>query len=189
MILCHNCLHKEKVGAIYCSECGAQLIFDEGVPTSGIQINKSVTQELTPLEPSTSFTYPFAVDFPAGGSGVRVILNLVASGEMINLAASDEVTLGRVSEGQPIIPDIDLSPYKAYEAGVSRMHASIRIREGAVSITDLGSANGTRIIGRQISAHIPYPVKTGDILTLGKLKIQLLVETRSGDTGAKGVGG
>jgi hypothetical protein len=189
MILCHNCLHKEKVGAIYCSECGAQLIFDEGVPTSGIQIGKPSTQELNPPEPPSPSTYPFVVDFPAGGASARVLLNLVASGEMVKLAARDEVTLGRVSEGQPIIPDVDLSPYKAYEAGVSRMHASIRIREGAVSITDLGSANGTRINGRQISAHIPYPIKNGDILTLGKLKIQLLVEARPAATRAKGVGG
>lgn len=183
MILCHNCLHKEKVGAVYCSECGAQLIFTEGVPTSGIQSTRPTTQDLTPPEPAApktaprSSTYPFVSEFMEAESGARVMLNLVASGDMLKLGESEEATLGRVSEGQPIVPDIDLSPYKAYEAGVSRMHASIKVRESSVSVTDLGSANGTRINGRQISAHIPYPIKNGDILTLGKFKIQLLVES------------
>jgi pSer/pThr/pTyr-binding forkhead associated (FHA) protein len=94
------------------------------------------------------------------------------------LAGQDEVTLGRVSEGQPVVPDIDLTPYKAYEDGVSRMHASIRIIEDQVLITDLGSANGTRVNGMQITSHIPYPVKHGDILTLGKFKIQILLRNR-----------
>ena len=177
MILCHNCLHKEKVGALFCSECGAQLIFSEGVPTSGIQINRGTTQDLVPPEPAKPATYPFISSPTAVGVGAKVMLNLVSTGDVLRLEGREEMTLGRVSEGQPIIPDIDLSPYKAYESGVSRMHASIKIREGIISITDLGSANGTRINGRQISAHIPYPIKNGDILTLGKFKIQILVET------------
>jgi pSer/pThr/pTyr-binding forkhead associated (FHA) protein len=47
-----------------------------------------------------------------------------------------------------------------------------------VLITDLGSANGTRVNGMQITSHIPYPVKHGDILTLGKFKIQILLRNR-----------
>jgi len=55
------------------------------------------------------------------------------------------------------------------------MHASLKLIDEQVMITDLGSANGTRINGRQISAHIPYPIRHGDILTLGKFKIQILL--------------
>jgi pSer/pThr/pTyr-binding forkhead associated (FHA) protein len=184
MILCHNCLHKEKIGAVYCSECGSQLVFSEGVPTSGIQANTPTTQDLVPPETSKPVTYPFTTtEHPTTSAPINVMLNLVATGDVISLADRDEATLGRVSEGQPIIPDIDLSPFKAYEAGVSRMHASIRIRESAISVTDLGSANGTRINGRQISSHIPYPIKSGDILTLGKFKIQVLVETSQRNIG------
>lgn len=94
------------------------------------------------------------------------------------IIGQSEFTLGRVNEGQPIVPDIDLTPYKAYESGVSRMHASIKVEEDQVSITDLGSANGTRINGRQITAQIPYPIKHGDILTLGKFKIQILMQPK-----------
>jgi hypothetical protein len=167
MILCPNCLHKEMVGAMFCSECGAQLIFPTGVPTGVIRSTTAVLQpagtNLPPPPPTVGLT---------GTSSLN--LNLVSTGDILPVNMQGEVTIGRVSEGQPVIPDIDLSPYKAYESGVSRMHASLRLLDNQVLITDLGSANGTRINGRQISAHIPYPIKHGDILTLGKFKIQIL---------------
>jgi pSer/pThr/pTyr-binding forkhead associated (FHA) protein len=50
--------------------------------------------------------------------------------------------------------------------------------EDLVVVTDLGSANGTRVNGMQITPHIPYPIKHGDILSLGKFKIQLLLRNR-----------
>lgn len=170
MILCQNCLHKEMLGAMFCSECGAQLVYATGVPTSGIRMT---TSNLRPKEVSLKGT-PLPVTFP----DASVSLNIISTGDVIPLAGQDEVTLGRMSEGQPVVPDIDLTPYKAYEAGVSRMHASIRIIEDQVLITDLGSANGTRVNGMQITPHIPYPMKHGDILTLGKFKIQILLRNR-----------
>jgi len=166
MILCPNCLHKEMVGAMFCSECGAQLIFPTGVPTGTIRPTTAglQTPENIPSPPSLATL-----------SESHISLNLISTGDVVPVSVQKEITLGRVSEGQPVIPDIDLTPYKAYEAGVSRMHASLRLIEDQIMITDLGSANGTRINGRQISAHIPYPVRHGDILTLGKFKIQILL--------------
>jgi hypothetical protein len=170
MILCQNCLHNEMLGAMFCSECGAQLIYATGVPTSSIQATTSNlrAKDVGLKGPPLPVTFPDAL----------VSLNIISTGDVLPLAGQDEVTLGRVSEGQPVVPDIDLTPYKAYEAGVSRMHASIRIIEDQVLITDLGSANGTRVNGMQITSHIPYPVKHGDILTLGKFKIQILLRNR-----------
>jgi pSer/pThr/pTyr-binding forkhead associated (FHA) protein len=97
------------------------------------------------------------------------------SGQIIPLENRTEFTLGRSAEGQPILPDIDLAPYRGYEHGVSRLHASIVLSGQDVLATDLGSANGSRLNGVKIPPHKPNPVKHGDILTLGKLKIQLLI--------------
>jgi pSer/pThr/pTyr-binding forkhead associated (FHA) protein len=140
------------------------------VPTSGI---RETTSHLRSKEVSLKGP-PLPVAFP----DALVSLNIISSGDVLPLVGQEEVTLGRVSEGQPVVPDIDLTPYKAYEAGVSRMHASIRMVEDQVLITDLGSANGTRVNGLQITPHIPYPMKHGDILTLGKFKIQILLRNR-----------
>ena len=58
-----------------------------------------------------------------------VTLHLLDTGQVLPLSERNEFTLGRISEGQPIMPDIDLSPYQAYANGVSRLHAVIK-REG-----------------------------------------------------------
>jgi pSer/pThr/pTyr-binding forkhead associated (FHA) protein len=96
-------------------------------------------------------------------------------GSIIPLEGGLEFTLGRVSGNQPILPDIDLTPYKAYENGVSRLHATIKIDNEAVSVTDLGSANGTRVNGKKVAAHTRQSIQNEDILTLGKFKIQVLI--------------
>jgi hypothetical protein len=71
--------------------------------------------------------------------------------------------------------EIDLSSFMAYEAGVSRRHALISLTDDRVTITDLESANGTRLNGQDILANLPSDLDHGDILTLGKLKIQFLI--------------
>jgi len=92
------------------------------------------------------------------------------------LVGRAEFTLGRVSEGQPLIPEIDLSVYKAYDQGVSRLHAVLSIRTDQVSITDLGSANGTWLNGVRLPPHTAHTLKNGDLISLGTMKIQALIE-------------
>ena len=174
MILCPNCLHKEMVGALFCSECGMQLIYEKGPTTEIIQNSSFIKAEILEREGAMKVPPPP----PSAGSDSMVSLNMISTGDIVPVTGYSEVTLGRVSEGQPIIPDIDLSPYKAYESGVSRMHASLQLDENQITVTDLGSANGTRINGMKITSQIPYPVKHGDILTLGKFKIQILLRNR-----------
>jgi len=83
--------------------------------------------------------------------------------------------VGRVSKGQSILPDVDLEPYTAYESGVSRLHARIRIEEHAIWITDLGSANGTRLNNEKLTPHQDYPLSNKDVVRLGRLNVQALV--------------
>jgi pSer/pThr/pTyr-binding forkhead associated (FHA) protein len=80
-----------------------------------------------------------------------------------------------VSGNQPILPDLDLTGYQAYEGGVSRLHATLKIEKVGITVTDLGSANGTRLNGKKIPPHTPQPLENGDILALGKFKVQVLI--------------
>ncbi len=73
------------------------------------------------------------------------------------------------------MPDVDLSPYEAYTQGVSRLHSCLKIINQRVVITDLGSSNGTRVNGQKIMPHIDYPLNHGDVIALGKLKVQVLI--------------
>ncbi len=97
-------------------------------------------------------------------------LHLLDSGQVLPLAGRTEFTMGRVADRQPILPDVDLSPYEAYTQGVSRLHASLKIINQRVVITDLGSSNGTGVNGQKIMPHIDYPLNHGDVVALGKLK-------------------
>ncbi len=169
MIVCSNCKHANLTGAMFCAECGAQLFKGDSLTTQAIEettnrfkLGRKVKEEL----------YPSLINgVDAWGS-----LHLLDTGQVLPLSSRNEFTLGRISEGQPIMPDIDLSPYQAYAAGVSRLHAVIK-RDGARTVfMDLGSANGTFVNGNRLSPNVEQTVNHGDVLVLGKLKIQLLVK-------------
>jgi pSer/pThr/pTyr-binding forkhead associated (FHA) protein len=42
-------------------------------------------------------------------------------------------------------------------------------------ITDLGSANGTRVNEQMLTPHQEFPLSDKDVVRLGRLKIQALV--------------
>lgn len=54
------------------------------------------------------------------------------------------------------------------DSSVSRSHAVITAEGGRFTITDLGSANGTRVDGVRITAEQPYPLHAGAVIWLGK---------------------
>jgi pSer/pThr/pTyr-binding forkhead associated (FHA) protein len=74
------------------------------------------------------------------------------------------------------MPDIDLSPYQAYASGVSRLHAVVKRDGPRVILMDLGSANGTYINGKRLTTNVEQVLNHGDIVALGKLKIQVLIK-------------
>jgi len=74
------------------------------------------------------------------------------------------------------MPDIDLTPYQAYENGVSRLHAVLKKNDNRVIIMDLGSSNGTYVNGVRLKPENEYPLSHGNIIALGKLKIQFLMQ-------------
>lgn len=104
-----------------------------------------------------------------------ISLHLVESGKVIHLSDKKDFTLGRAVEGQSILPDVDLSAFEAFSQGVSRMHVSLRIMNGDVYVMDLGSSNGTKINGQKIVPHVEYSISHGDLVTLGRLKVQVLL--------------
>lgn len=167
MIICPNCQHKEMSGAVYCTKCGAQLV-DMSVATHKIKTaeTRQVAQHdsgLTPPPPPTHLQS-------------WISLNMVESGQILPLADRTEFTLGRSAEGQPIVPDVDLSPHNAYANGVSRLHAVLKLIQEQIVIMDLGSSNGTYLNGSRLPPYVETPVAHGDVIYLGKLKIQVLIE-------------
>jgi hypothetical protein len=151
---------------MFCAECGAQLDGIETLTTQAIT-NEQIANELNRKAPR-----PDPLSVPANS---WISLHLMDSGKILPLASRNEFTLGRLSEGQPIMPDIDLTPYQAYASGVSRLHAVVKRDADRVLVMDLGSSNGTYLNGRRLNPHMEESLNHGDIVALGKLKIQILL--------------
>jgi hypothetical protein len=151
---------------MFCAECGAQLDGIETLTTQAIT-NEQIANELKQKAPR-----PDPLSTPTNS---WISLHLMDSGKILPLASRNEFTLGRLSEGQPIMPDIDLTPYQAYASGVSRLHAVVKRDADRVLVMDLGSSNGTYLNGRRLNPHMEESLNHGDIVALGKLKIQILL--------------
>lgn len=170
MILCPNCHNQELSGALFCSECGASLVATEASTTQHIERHQTgiLSFQTRPLSPPVPAVHVDRTD-------AEISLHLIESGMILNLSGQPEFTLGRASEGQPVVPDVDLTPYEAYAQGVSRLHAALRLNDQRVFITDLGSSNGTRVNGQKILPNVDYPLNHGDVVALGKFKMQVLI--------------
>ncbi len=166
MIICSNCKHANITGTMFCVECGAQLIGRDTLVTQSIGMEK-------PPKPRTG-----EIAEAVEGEDAWANLHLLDTGQVLPLASRNEFTMGRISEGQPIMPDIDLSPYQAYAAGVSRLHAVIKRFGLQVIFMDLGSANGSFLNGTRLTPNTENTLKHGDVISLGKLRIQVLIEKK-----------
>jgi len=58
------------------------------------------------------------------------------------------------------------------------MHAEIRLAPEAVSIVDLESANGTLVNGKRAEPLTPVVLRHGDVIQIGRLRLQLITRTR-----------
>ncbi len=80
-------------------------------------------------------------------------------------------TIGRRSPSRNIYPDLDLT-YMDPRAYVSRQHAEIRREEGAYSVVDLDSENGTYINETRLRPNVAYTLHNGDILRVGRVQLR-----------------
>ena len=75
--------------------------------------------------------------------------------------------IGRRSAARPVEPEIDLADPPT-DPGISRLHAVlIAGPDGAWSVLDPGSANGTLLNGREIPVGDLIRLRDGDRINLG----------------------
>ena len=113
MIICPNCHHQEYAGALFCSECAAQLVVTEKNFVVGATdiISDSEIDLLTTRREKSEGIKP---------QGEEIHLKIIVDGSMVKLSGTREFTIGRGVKGQLILPDIDLGLYDAFSLGVSR---------------------------------------------------------------------
>ncbi len=164
-VTCPNCGLEQTKKDAFCSRCGAKLEPDsDGVPTKALDSMVATGGLKDSAQPSANQL-----------AGSLLNLHILRTGEILLIGGIGEYILGRVSKDQSILPDVDLEPYQAYKSGVSRLHARIKVEQQAMWITDLGSANGTRVNDQKLTPQQEFPLGDKDIVRLGRLSIQALV--------------
>jgi pSer/pThr/pTyr-binding forkhead associated (FHA) protein len=103
----------------------------------------------------------------------RIALYLVEQQMQMIFDLTNPVTIGRASPENGYNPDIDLGAYANSDRGVSREHLYMQLEGDRVVIIDNESANGTRLNGEWLEAGKSYPLRHGDDLQLGLLKLRV----------------
>jgi pSer/pThr/pTyr-binding forkhead associated (FHA) protein len=88
-----------------------------------------------------------------------------------DLHVAQSVILGRKYEGLDV--DVDLTPFNAAEAGVSRQHVMIAPQGNCFIIQDLESRNGTVLNGEKLLPRQPYKLHDGDMVFIGRLAVTI----------------
>lgn len=160
MVICPNCGFRNRMGLLFCEDCGANLTDKRAAAT----ISTHQIQE--ELDESAAKATWGAANF---GKGTRVLLHVRDASDPIELASGGRMTIGRHDTSSDDQPDIDLTPHGALEKGVSRYHAAIEFGEGTLTLSDVGSSNGTFLNGQRLIQQQPRILRDGDEIRFGKL--------------------
>lgn len=91
----------------------------------------------------------------------------------------DTTLIGRHNHDQGVEPEIDLG-IRPVDRGVSTQHAVLRIRDSGLTVTDLGSTNGTSLNGSEdlLAKGEEIPLVDGDRIHVGAWTTITVVRAR-----------
>lgn len=101
----------------------------------------------------------------------QIYLHIAGAPEPVRTKLTRPLTMGRSDNDVDV--DVDLTPYKAAEKGVSRRHMLLELVQETVTLTDLGSTNGTFLNGQKLQPFQKRVVRDGDEIRLGKLSVRI----------------
>jgi hypothetical protein len=150
--------HENPDGSMYCDQCGEELL--AATPSAGDATPAASAAPVAPAAPMAPAAT--AVSIP------RLVIK--EDGAEFSLEGKSEFLIGREDPVSNIYPDIDLTPHKGEDYGVSRMHAKIYVQSGQYLVEDLNSTNATYVNRQKLAAKTPTPIKEGDELRFGKVE-------------------
>lgn len=161
MSACWNCNFENAEGTVICERCGALL--DQTVSTTR-SLDNTDFEDGSPKWGSARFN-----------STMLLVLDVLETEHSFAFDAEqiEEVVLGRTDPDTGERPAVDLTNSNALEKGVSRRHARIIRRDGALHIVDNDSANGTFLNGQRLIANQPRILRDGDDVRLGYLVVRV----------------
>lgn len=159
MNICPYCAHKNRIGFLFCEECGQSLVNNAPatLPTKQLETGSN--------ELAAKATWGTA----RFGQESSIIMHVRDASEPVIIRPSKKTILGRSDSSSTQKPDVDLTPFGALEKGVSRIHAVIARSDDTLTLVDMGSANGTHLNGQRLAPDQPRVLRDGDEIRLGKL--------------------
>jgi hypothetical protein len=103
-------------------------------------------------------------------------IEIQGSNTHLLLPLFDRAMIGRRDPATNESPELDLTPYGAYQMGISRQHAVFELHDHVPVIVDLSSRNGTYLNGAKLPANQPTPIQDQDEIRLGKIIMQIWIE-------------
>lgn len=158
---CPSCGTPTLAGMIFCDECGFDLRTGLSVPAAQPRTPPLDDNALPVYQPPIPSSQP-----------VRARLYIKEANTSLDLPQDKpEIIIGREDAISGVFPDIDLEPFAAQDAGVSRRHVKLFLQGNTCTVEDLNTVNGTFLNRQKLSANQPAPLKHGDELRLGKLAL------------------
>jgi FHA domain-containing protein len=148
--------HVNPDGSMFCDQCGEEL------PVAAGDAGGAVAA-------APAYSDASAAPVVSAPTGV-CRLTLKEDGAEFTLQGKSEYLIGREDPVSNIYPDIDLTPHKGEDYGVSRSHAKIYDQGGQFLLEDLNSTNSTYVNRQKLAAKTPTPIKDGDELRFGKVE-------------------
>ena len=156
---CPVCKLANKPETLVCEFCGTVLVdleFGDDVTTKNVPIRRATDQPADPYE------------LPSPSRGIAIFL--FGKTEPFAIMVEETFYFGRTDkETTDVI--VDLAHLDAFNLGVSRKHAKIQRVGDEYEITDLFSSNGTFINGQRLLPPKSYPLKSGTVIQMGRLKL------------------
>ncbi len=167
MVVCPVCGHVNMYGVLVCARCftllSASSRDSDGSDTPQWQTTGNVPEEFRTARRAARRFSPVAPN--------TIALVIGDHDAPLVIEVRNQVLLGRHTPGGTSQPDIDLSPYRAFVKGVSRLHAVIHRMEHCLSIEDLGSTNGSWLNNIRLIPFAARPLQPGDLILLSQLQI------------------
>lgn len=177
----------EQGGLTFCEICGYNFVSGARGELPPPSVQEAKQDELQPVADSkTSAQDDRATDQEASHTWQLVITvdpSLNESKDLVAPTAVESYTcvldaevhlIGRADETRGIRPEITLRDDDA----VSRRHALLqRSKDGVWLLRDIGSANGTRVNGEELTPMVDRELQHGDEITLGhwtRIRVQVL---------------
>ncbi len=168
MITCPNCGTQNKNEEKICVKCGAPLS-DFTLAQTTRALGDTDYEEGQPRWGAARFD-----------GTMNLVFDVLETGQTFSFNAQtiEELQIGRRDPDTGDSPPIDLETSDGLRKGVSRIHAMVVKRDGALHIVDNNSANGSYLNGQRLIAHQPRILRDGDDLRLGHLVLRISFRPR-----------